>query len=158
MKWAVVLKGLGLQGPGGQGVGLQGPRGLRVGPRERVPGGQGVGLQGPRGPIYKWSDFSCGRFNKLTNEHRYSMRPSRTKRFRPTRSMYCNLFIPFINSRDFHGHDHFTSMLFPRQASNHPTAAMNCPMINFGLNLLRYLVAEFGLSVSQWVHPVCGPI
>ena len=49
MKWAVVLKGLGLQGPGGQGVGLQGPRGLRVGPRERVPGGQGVGLQGPRG-------------------------------------------------------------------------------------------------------------
>ena len=109
-------------------------------------------------PIYKWSDFSCGRFNKLTNEHRYSMRPSRTKRFQPTRSMFCNLFIPFINSRDFHGHDHFTSMLFPRQASHHPTAAMNCPMINFGLYLLRYLVAEFGLSVSQWVHPVCGPI
>ena len=49
MKWAVVLKGLCLQGPDGQGVGLQGPRGLRVGPRERVPGGQGVGLQGPRG-------------------------------------------------------------------------------------------------------------
>ena len=75
------------------------------------------------------------------------MRPSRTKRFRPTRSMYCNLFIPFINSRDFHGHDHFTSMLFPRQGSHHPTAAMNCPMINFGLYLLRYLVAEFGLCL-----------
>ena len=109
-------------------------------------------------PIYKWSDFSCRQFKKLTNEHRYSMRPSRTKRFRPTRSMYCNLLIPFINGREFHGHVHFTSMLFPRQASHHPTAAMNCPMINFGLYLLRYLVAEFGLSVSQWVHPVCGPI
>ena len=35
-----------------------------------------------------WCDFSYGRYNKLTNEQRYSMRPSRTSKFRRKKNYF----------------------------------------------------------------------